>query len=111
MFEGSSSGPHPVNAPVPETGARVVTAEFQTFANFMDEEEVPLDPIPVGEPGRWFAFYDPGGEWVPSALWTLISAGGFLLSLFYLDRQEMRDKRRLADEVEEPEDLAVPLRQ
>ena len=95
----------------PETGARVATAEFQIYANFMDEEEIPLDPIPVGEPGDWFAFFDPGGEWIPSALWTGISAGGFVLSLFWLDALEMRDKRRLAEEVEEPEDLAVPIAQ
>lgn len=95
----------------PETGVRLATAEFQVFANFMDADEVPLDPIPVGETRTWFAFFDPGGEWIPSALWTGISAGGFLLSLFWLDRLEMRDKRRLRDEVEEPEDLAVPIAQ
>ena len=95
----------------PESGARVAAVEFQVHANFMDAEEIPLDPIPVGEPGTWFAFYDPGGEWVPSALWTGISAGGFLLSLFWLDRIEMREKRRLTHEVEEPEDLAVPIAQ
>jgi hypothetical protein len=94
-----------------ETGARVAMVEFQVFANFLDAEEVPLDPIPVGEPGMWFAFYDPGGEWVPSALWTVISLIGFLLSLFWLDALEMRDKRRLAEEIEEPEDLAVPIAQ
>ena len=95
----------------PETGVRLVTAEFQVYANFMDADEVPLEPIPVGEPGRWFSFFDPGQEWMPSALWTGVSAGGFLLSLFWLDRLEMRDKRRLTDEVEEPEDLAVPIAQ
>jgi hypothetical protein len=95
----------------PESGARVARVEFQVFANFMDADEVPLDPIPVGEPGEWFAFYDPGGEWVPSALWTVISLIGFLLSLFWLDALEMRDKRRLAEEIEEPEDLAVPIAQ
>jgi hypothetical protein len=86
-------------------------AEFQVFANFMDADDIPLDPIPVGEPGEWFAFFDPGGEWVPSALWTIISLVGFLLSLFWLDALEMRDKRRLAEEIEEPEDLAVPIAQ
>lgn len=95
----------------PETGVRMAVAQFQVFANFLDEDQVPLDPIPVGEPGRWFAFFDPGGEWVPSALWTGVSLGGFLLSLLWLDALEMRDKRRLSDEVEEPEDLAVPIAQ
>jgi hypothetical protein len=95
----------------PETGTRLAMVEFQVFANFMDEEEVPLDPIPVGEPGMWFAFFDPGGEWVPSALWTGISAIGFLLSLAWLDALEMREKRRLTTEVEEAEDLAVPIAQ
>jgi hypothetical protein len=95
----------------PETGARVAMVEFQIFANFMDEEEVPLDPVPVGEPGTWFAFFDPGGEWVPSALWTGVSLVGFLLSLAWLDTLEMREKRRLTAEVEEAEDLAVPIAQ
>ena len=95
----------------PDSGARVVTTDFQIFANFMDADEVPLDPIPVGEPGTWYAFYDPGGEWIPSALWTVISLGGFLLSLAWLDALEMREKRRLSTEVEEAEDLAVPIAQ
>lgn len=95
----------------PDSGARVAMVEFQIFANFMDEEEIPLDPIPVGEPSPWFAFYDPGGEWVPSALWTGVSAIGFLLSLAWLDALEMREKRRLTAEVEEAEDLAVPIAQ
>ncbi len=41
----------------------------------------------------------------------VLSLLGFLLSLFWLDRLEMRDKARSADRVEEPEDLAVPIAQ
>lgn len=92
-------------------GLRVATAQFQAYANFLDSDGVPLDPVPVGEAVDWFAFYDPGQRTLPSALWTLISLGGFLLSLLWLDRLEAREKRHATDQVEEPEDLAVPLAQ
>lgn len=96
----------------PETGLRILRAEFQTFANFADADGVPLgDPVAVGEPGEWFAFYDPGMRWLPSAVWTIVALLGFLGSLFWLDRLEAREKRLLADEIEEPEDLAVPIAQ
>jgi hypothetical protein len=96
----------------PATGVRLASAEFQVFANFADDDGVPVgEPVPVEEPGRWFAFFDPGAAWLPSALWTVISLALFLLSLLWLDRLEMRDKRLAAVEVEEPEDLAVPIAQ
>ncbi|MFA9432697.1 hypothetical protein [Egicoccus sp. AB-alg2] len=96
----------------PETGLRVLTAEFQTYANFVDGDGVPVgEPIPVGEPEAWFSFFDPGMRWLPSALWTIASLIGFLGSLFWLDRLEFREKRLLADQVEEPEDLPVPIAQ
>lgn len=96
----------------PETGVRLAAAEFQVFANFVDDDGVPVgDPVPVEDPGIWFAFFDPGAAWLPSAIWTAISLVLFLLSLFWLDRLEMRDKRLAAVEVEEPEDLAVPIAQ
>ncbi len=93
------------------TGTLLVVNEFQVFATFLDEDGVPFDPVPVGPSGEWFAFLDPGATWVPSAVWTLISLFGFAISLAWLDRLEMRDKRRDAVEVEEPEDLAVPIAQ
>ncbi len=93
------------------TGTRLAAVEFQTFANFVDGDGVPLDPVPVGEEVTWFAFYDPGAEWFPSMLWTVISLVFFLLSLAWLDRLEMREKRLQSDEVEEPERLAVPVAQ
>jgi hypothetical protein len=95
----------------PERGVMLATAEFQAYANFVDEDGVPLDPVPVGDPVHWFAFYDPGAEWVPSAIWTAISLLIFLLSLAWLDRMEMREKRLQSDEVDEPERLAVPIAQ
>jgi hypothetical protein len=111
----------------PEAGLLVVTQRYQTVANFVDAEGVPIlmdipdadedagepteGPWPVGEETDWFAFQDPGAVWFPSMLWTLISIAGFGLSLFALDRLEMADKRRAADVVEEPEDLAVPIAQ
>ncbi len=94
-----------------ETGVMLATAEFQAYANFVDEDQVPLEPVPVGEPVHWFAFYDPGMVWVPSAIWTGISLFIFLISLAWLDRMEMREKRLQSDEVEEPERLAVPIAQ
>jgi len=96
----------------PSTGLRVLTAEFQAYANFVDGDGVPIgDPVPVGEPEAWYSFFDPGMRWLPSALWTIISLFGFLGSLFWLDRLEAREKRLAADQVEEPEDLAVPIAQ
>lgn len=95
----------------PETGLQLITVEFQAYANFVDDEGVPFDPVPVGEPTRWFAFFDPGAEWLPPALWAGTAFALFLLSLLWLDRLEQRDKRLRADEVEEPEDLKVPVAQ
>lgn len=93
------------------TGVRLVTTEFQAYAMFVDDEGIPFDPVPVGEPTRWFGFFDPGAVWFPPALWTGIAFGLFLLSLFWLDRLEQREKRLRSDEVEEPEDLKVPIAQ
>lgn len=95
----------------PGTGTLLATSRFQVFANFLDEDGVPFDPVPVGPEGQWFAFQDPGAAWLPSALWTIISLLGFIVSLAWLDRLEQRDKRRDAVEVEQPEDLAVPIAQ
>jgi hypothetical protein len=107
-----------------EAGLRVATQEFRTVANFVDADGVPIlregtddegepieEPWPVGETTNWFAFQDPGALWFPSALWTLISIIGFGLSLFWLDRLEMRDKKRELEMIEEPEDMAVPVAQ
>lgn len=95
----------------PDTGVLLAVQTFHTVATFTDDEDVPLDPIPVGEETNWFAFYDPGAEWIPSALWTGISLVLFLLSLAWLDRQEMQEKKRNLDEVAEAEDPAVPIAQ
>ena len=93
------------------TGALLATQRFQVVANFVDAAGTPLEPVPVGEPIDWFAFYDPGATWFPSALWSVLSLIGFALSLVWLDRMEMREKRLAVDEVEVPEDLAVPIAQ
>lgn len=94
------------------SGTEVVTQEFQALANFVDDEEIPLEePLPVGESVQWFAFQDPGARWFPAAVWTIASLVLFALSLVWLDRLEARDKKLAADEVEEPEDLAVPIAQ
>lgn len=108
----------------PDTGLRVIVQDFQTMANFVDDEGVPVlttgtdnqgeeieTPWPVSEPEPWFAFNDPGQRWFPSMVWTVVSLIGFGISLFFLDKFEMLDKRRAAEVVEEPEDLAVPIAQ
>lgn len=95
----------------PSTGLVLATATFQVVANFTDAAGTPLDAVPVGEPAAWFAFYDPGANWFPSALWTIISLIGFALSLVYLDRVEQTEKRLDRIVIEQPEDLAVPIAQ
>jgi hypothetical protein len=95
----------------PSTGLLLATARFQAVANFTTPDGTPLDPVPVGEAADWFAFYDPGANWFPSALWTIVSLVMFLLSLAYLDRLEQQDKRLARIVVEQPEDLAVPIAQ
>jgi hypothetical protein len=110
-----------------DQGLRVATQRFRTVANFVDAEGTPIlmqiegadeaagdpteGPWPVGDETDWFAFQDPGAQWFPSMLWTVISLGGFGLSLFLLDRFEMADKRRQFETVVEPEDLSVPIAQ
>ena len=95
----------------PSTGLLLATVEFQAVANFASADGTPLEPVPVGEPATWFAFYDPGANWFPSALWTIVSLVGFAISLAYLDRIEQREKRLARVVVEQPEDLAVPIAQ
>lgn len=93
------------------TGLRLATARFQAYANFLDAEGVPLEPVAVGEPVDWFAFYDPGQRTLPSMVWTLISLAGFAFSLLWLDRLEAKEKRLATVQVEQAEDLAVPIAQ
>jgi hypothetical protein len=101
----------PVAAEDPDTGVLVAAQTFQVTATYVDDEQVPVEPVEVGEPITWYAFYDPGAVWLPSALWSVISLAFFLLSLFWLDRLEMRDKKREIVEVEESETPAVPVAQ
>jgi len=101
----------PVLAEDPGTGNLVAAQTFQALATFTDSDGVPLDPVPVGEEITWYAFYDPGAEWIPSGIWTILSLVFFGLSLLWLDRLEMQDKKRATVEVEESERLAVPIAQ
>lgn len=94
-----------------EHGTLLAVSSFQVYANFLDADGVPFEPIPVGDEGQWFAFLDPGAVWLPSAIWTVIAFVGFVGSIVWLDRLEQRDKRREIVEVEEAEDLAVPIAQ
>jgi hypothetical protein len=94
------------------SGVRIATMTFQAVATFVDAEGIPVgDPVPVGDEVAWYAFFDPGATWFPSMLWTLISLLLFLLSLGWLDRLEQLDKAGATVQVEEPEDLAVPIAQ
>jgi len=93
------------------SGLLVATARFQAVANFVDANDAPLEVVPVGEAVDWYAFYDPGANWFPSALWTIVSLVLFVLSLAWLDRMEQQEKRLRRIVVEEPQDLAVPIAQ
>jgi len=95
----------------PETGVRLATQQFQAYATYTDADGVPLEPVAVGESTNWFAYYDPGAVWFPPLLWTAIAFAFFLLSLFWLDRLEMREKRLDSVEAEEPERIAEPIAQ
>lgn len=110
-FFGSRAVGETIAADDPDSGALVAAQQFQATATFVDADDVPLEPVDVGEPVTWYAFYDPGASWLPSALWTGISLALFLLSLFWLDRLEARDKKREIVEVEESETPAVPVAQ
>ena len=101
----------PIITEDPDTGVLVAAQQFQALATFTDDQRIPLEAVEVGEPVFWYAFFDPGQEWIPSALWTLIAFLGFALSLFWLDRLEFRDKKLQATEIEEPENLQVPIAQ
>ena len=89
-------------------GTRVAAARFDVLAHFTTDGEA--ISFVVDDDSPMFAFKDPGAIWFPSAVWTVVSLGLFLLSLLGLDRMEQREKR-LQEEVEEPEDLAVPIAQ
>ena len=110
FFTARSVG-DPLIAEDPDTGVRIATQQFQALATFTDADGIPLEAVEVGEPVFWYAFFDPGMAWLPSAIWTVISLLGFLLSLFWLDRLEFRDKKLQAIEIEEPENLQVPIAQ
>jgi len=110
-FFGVQQVGEPLAAEDPDTGVLVSSQTFQATATFVDDDGVPVEPVEVGEPTTWYAFYDPGALWLPSALWAVISLVFFLLSLFWLDRLEMRDKKREIVEVEESETPAVSVAQ
>lgn len=93
-----------------DQGQRVAAAELVTYAVFVDAETGAETRRVVVDTEQWFAFKDPGSIWLPSAVWTLLSAALFGLCLFGLDRIEMREKRD-NEVVEEPQDVEVPIAQ
>ncbi|MBW3619390.1 MAG: hypothetical protein KY461_04045, partial [Actinobacteria bacterium] len=95
---------------IESNGHTVAMSSLTMFANFVNAETgVVTRTVPVEEQ-TWFAFKDPGALWFPSAVWTGISLLLFLISLYALDAVEQREKR-LVGEVQEAEDLAVPVAQ
>lgn len=93
-----------------DRGQRVAAAELGTFAVYVDAETKVETRRELVDTQQWFAFKDPGSIWLPSAVWTLLSLLLFGLCLFALDRIEMREKRE-NEEVEEPQDVEVPIAQ
>lgn len=94
-----------------DQGVRLAGANVQVFANFVPDEGVDAENVQVQvDQQAMFAFQQGSNLWFPSAVWTLVSLLLFALSLFGLDRLEQREKKAL-EEVEEPERLAVPIRQ
>jgi hypothetical protein len=94
-----------------DNGVLVTGTEFTPIANFQNADGTERLALPLEEFAEpRFAFKEPSALWFPSAVWTIISLVLFVLSLFGLDRIEQREKRALA-EIQEPESLAVPIRQ
>ena len=94
-----------------ENGVRLAGGMVQVFANYEPAEGVEGEPIQVRVDSQpMFAFQQGSNLWFPSAVWTLASLVLFVLSLFGLDRMEQREKKAL-EEIDEPERLAVPIRQ
>lgn len=91
-----------------DQGVRLVGGNVTAIANYVNEggetQAFPVDTVAM------YAFQKPSLIWFPSAVWTVTSALLFGLCLLGLDRIEQREKREEA-EVEEPESLAVPIRQ
>lgn len=88
---------------------RLAGARLELVANFIGQnpEERPIRGELVVEQQEVFAFKDPGALWFPSAIWTLISMIGFVISSYALDAMEQREKRRREERVEEPMDVTV----
>lgn len=89
-------------------GTLVAGTTVTVFVNFVNEAGDTL-AIPVEEKPM-FAFKQESLLYFPSMIWTIISFLLFALCLFGLDRIEMREKKR-EEEIDEPESLAVPIRQ
>lgn len=89
-------------------GTLVSGTTVTVFVNYVNEAGDVL-AIPVEE-RTMFAFKQESLLYFPSMVWTLVSLVLFGLCLFGLDRLEMREKKR-EEEIDEPESLAVPIRQ
>jgi hypothetical protein len=95
----------------PATGVRLVSARVPGVRDVRRRRGVPLEPVPVGEPScTGSRSTTPAAVWLPSALWTISFAA--VPAEPVLARPAGDAEKRLAtDEVEEPEDLAVPIAQ
>jgi len=92
-----------------DEGIRLAGGTVTAIANYVDVETGDTQAFPV-DTAPMFAFQKPSLLWFPSAVWTVVSALVFALCVLGLDRIEQREKRERA-EVQEPESLAVSIRQ
>ncbi len=91
-----------------DDGTLLAGAEIVAYTNYVtaDGENVRVEV----DRAAMFAFKQESNIWFPSAVWTGLFLLLFLGSLLGLDRIEQREKRE-AEEVAEPESLAVPINQ
>jgi hypothetical protein len=92
-----------------DEGIRLAGGTMAAIANYVDSETGDTQAFPV-DTAPMFAFQKPSLLWFPSAVWTVVAALLFALCVLGLDRIEQREKRERA-EVQEPESLAVSIRQ
>jgi hypothetical protein len=76
-------------------------------AVFQEVDRETSEVVPDGQTETLFAFFDPGAAEFPALLLALLSLGLFILHAFLLDRDEQRERREAAAEVEEREPVAA----
>jgi hypothetical protein len=84
----------PPDADPPLTPGGVAGADYE--ANVAPEGTQAGDPVPDGATETLFGFFDPGAPLFPSMVVFGVSLVLFLLHVFLLDRDELRERRELA---------------